>query len=215
MSTVTWLDEQYGIVRNPDLNRLLERVTKRVTQGIFGMALQTELEAQAVRDYAAYPWKVLVIRNNEPNAFATGAGAVIITTGMLANLHSEAELAAVICHEIAHQLLGHTREALVQHVDVRQSTPVSAFSLDQEIAADTVGLKLLYVARYDISHALHTLSIAYRPLRGGVAGIPPNWLAKRMTNMQQRLEEYGRYRPATGSTRAFTRVKKRFFGIPG
>jgi len=48
------------------------------------------------------PWRFAVIDNPNVNAFATPGGYVFITRGLLDNLHSEAELAGALAHEIAH-----------------------------------------------------------------------------------------------------------------
>jgi len=48
------------------------------------------------------PWKFGVLNDQDINAFAAPGGYVFVTRGMLAQLESEAELAGVLAHEIAH-----------------------------------------------------------------------------------------------------------------
>ncbi len=48
------------------------------------------------------PYAFAVIDNDTPNAFAGPGGYVFITVGALRNMHSEAQLAAVLAHECAH-----------------------------------------------------------------------------------------------------------------
>lgn len=50
----------------------------------------------------ALPWHFSVLDTPDVNAFAAPGGYVFVTTGALAQMHSEAELAAVLGHEIAH-----------------------------------------------------------------------------------------------------------------
>ncbi len=50
--------------------------------------------------YGGYHFAVLDSR--EPNAFASPGGTIFITTGMLASVTNEDELAAVLAHEVAH-----------------------------------------------------------------------------------------------------------------
>src|SRR5258707_3771 len=52
-------------------------------------------------------YKFHVVQSSEINAFAVPGGHVFVTTGMLAFLHSEAELAGVLGHEISHIDLRH------------------------------------------------------------------------------------------------------------
>lgn len=48
------------------------------------------------------PWTFGVLDTPDLNAFAIPGGYVFITSGLMANLNSEAELAAVMAHEISH-----------------------------------------------------------------------------------------------------------------
>lgn len=48
------------------------------------------------------PWSFAVVVNDSPNAFAGPGGYIFVTTGTLRQMNSEAELAGVLAHEIAH-----------------------------------------------------------------------------------------------------------------
>jgi predicted Zn-dependent protease len=48
------------------------------------------------------PWKFGVLNTTDVNAFSMPGGYVLITRGMLDRMRSEAELAGVLAHEIAH-----------------------------------------------------------------------------------------------------------------
>lgn len=58
------------------------------------------------------PWKFGVINSDAINAFAAPGGYVFITSAMLKQLNSEAELAAVLAHEISHVTLSHHLNAI-------------------------------------------------------------------------------------------------------
>jgi predicted Zn-dependent protease len=58
------------------------------------------------------PWRFAVLDDNSINAFAAPGGYVFVTRGLLARLRSEAELAGVLGHEIAHVVLKHHLKAL-------------------------------------------------------------------------------------------------------
>ena len=58
------------------------------------------------------PYVAKVMDSSEINAFAIPGGHVYITTGMLDHLKSEAELAAILGHEIAHVDLKHCIERI-------------------------------------------------------------------------------------------------------
>jgi predicted Zn-dependent protease len=58
------------------------------------------------------PWQFGVLEAPQLNAFATPGGNVFITRGMLERMKSEAELAGVLAHEIAHVLRRHHLKAI-------------------------------------------------------------------------------------------------------
>ena len=53
------------------------------------------------------PYEFKVLNNSVPNAWALPGGKISINRGLLINLHSEAELAAVLGHEIVHAAAKH------------------------------------------------------------------------------------------------------------
>jgi predicted Zn-dependent protease len=53
------------------------------------------------------PWHFVVLNNNGINAFAAPGGYIFITSGLMGRMRSEAELAGVLGHEIAHVLKKH------------------------------------------------------------------------------------------------------------
>jgi len=102
-------------------------------------------------------WRFMVLRNLEPNAFSIGDGLIFITEGAMNLAQTESELAAIIAHEIGHELGGHfCRQSsslfLANLLDVFSSkTPeqVEHGSITQEIdpakeqQADRIAIQLL------------------------------------------------------------------------
>ena len=58
------------------------------------------------------PWKFGVIDNGDFNAFSMPGGYVLVTRGLIERMRSEAELAGVLSHEIAHVIRRHHVNAL-------------------------------------------------------------------------------------------------------
>src|SRR5690606_33080934 len=54
------------------------------------------------------PYEFVVLNNSVPNAWALPGGKIAINRGLLTELESEAELAAVLGHEIVHAAAGHS-----------------------------------------------------------------------------------------------------------
>lgn len=63
-------------------------------------------------DRPELPWNFGVLDSANVNAFATPGGSVFITRGLLQKMHSEAELAGVLAHEISHVLVKHHLKAI-------------------------------------------------------------------------------------------------------
>ncbi len=59
-------------------------------------------------------WHFGVIESNDVNAFAAPGGYVLVTRGLYRQLHSEAELAGVLAHEIGHVIRKHHLKLLQQ-----------------------------------------------------------------------------------------------------
>lgn len=123
---------------------------------------------------------VTILDSPEVNAFALPGGYIYVTRGILALASDEAELAAVLSHEIAHLTLRHARERsnrertskIVDRVisgilgadpDTDQSLArsklsLAAFSQAQELAADRTGVLVAGAAGYDPHAAARFLS---------------------------------------------------------
>jgi predicted Zn-dependent protease len=52
-------------------------------------------------------WHFSVVRNLAPNAFSIGNGYVFVTEGAVNHAQNESELAAILAHELGHELAGH------------------------------------------------------------------------------------------------------------
>ncbi len=53
------------------------------------------------------PYEFTILNNSTPNAWALPGGKIVINRGLLLELDSEAELAAVLSHEIVHAAARH------------------------------------------------------------------------------------------------------------
>ena len=122
---------------------------------------------------ADLPWKFGVIDSADLNAFAAPGGYVLLTKGLYQKMQSEAQLAGVLGHEVAHivkkhqlkvlqkqQLLGYGASRLsglfgkkdkLAKKALNTGAEISARGLDKgaEFEADRIGLTLAYRAGYD------------------------------------------------------------------
>lgn len=115
----------------------------------------------------AITYTFTAIDSTDVNAFALPGGYVFVTTGLLEFVESEAELAHILGHEIAHVDLRHCIERYQYQLklakfgldsmpaslllDIGRSLVTSAYSKEQELEADAQGLRMLAQAGYDPS----------------------------------------------------------------
>lgn len=86
---------------------------------------------------ADLPWRFGVIDSPSINAFAAPGGYIFITSGMLQQCNNEAQLAAVLAHEIIHVLEQHHLKAL-QEGTLRNSASEALF-ISAEAYQDNTG----------------------------------------------------------------------------
>src|SRR5687768_9342800 len=146
------------------------------------------------------PWTFRVVDDPVVNAFALPGGYIYVTRGIMAHLNSEAELAAVLGHEIGHVTARHTANqiskqqvaqlglavAMVASSDVGRYAAVAQqglgalflkFSRDDERQADELGLRYLQRTDHDPRQMPAVFSMLERVSAADSAGALPEWLA--------------------------------------
>ena len=115
------------------------------------------------------------------NAFTPGHGLIYINRGLVALMTSEAQVAGVLAHEIAHNTQRHLARRKTQSIwtnvaaiagavvvgnngiaDVIQTTGqarLQGFGREMELESDEVGAEFMYAAKYDPEAMLGVLSI--------------------------------------------------------
>ncbi|MCC6900499.1 MAG: M48 family metalloprotease [Polyangiaceae bacterium] len=124
----------HGPVRDPALEKYVSAVGARVARTSGGRER----------------WRFRVTDDPTPGAHALPGGVVLVARGALIQLDSEAELAAVLAHEIAHTVMGHTRLAktrLPAHA-TEGPTRSAALDADEERQADALAVRYVQRAGY-------------------------------------------------------------------
>ncbi|HEY5672511.1 MAG TPA: M48 family metalloprotease [Malonomonas sp.] len=188
----------------------------KMGQQAYGQALQTMGSTYPDKALTAYIDKVgqrvaarshrpelkysfSVVNDSSPNAFALPGGFIAISRGLLINLENEAQLAAVLGHEVAHvtarhsvqgmqrgSLLGATVSILggiaggygygdlaTQLGGVTANLIDKSYSREQESESDRIGIDYMVLSGYAPQGAIELQEIFYRKIEGGAN---PDWL---------------------------------------
>ncbi len=136
------------ILFNEELSNYLNKVAKYTLRG----------EKELLSELRFY-----VLKSTEVNAYSTDQGIIFFTTGLLAQLENEAQLAYIIAHEASHFILKHVREGYVEGKEIRSGTgkyersdsksvisQLSNYQKENELAADKKGIEIYLRTEYGI-----------------------------------------------------------------
>lgn len=215
-------EEQYvSLTREQEIRLGLESVPTMLEQ--FGPPLDNpdaqdyidEVGFLLVNDSVAadteWAWEFTLINNPElVNAFALPGGQIFVTTALVNEFETEAQLAGVLAHEIVHVLARHSSQQLakqeltqgivgaiaigsedpntVQAAAVFAQVVNVSYSRDAETQSDLIGVEIMVDAGYDPRGMVQTMMILQRA-SGGAAG--PEFLSTHPNpeNRIERIEE--------------------------
>lgn len=107
--------------------------------------------------------RIYTIKSNTTNAFSTDQGILFVTTGLISQLTSEAQLAFVLAHEISHYTEKHVVETFEWKTKTKYSDRsierLSHYSKEKEFDADRLALKMYNDAGYSKSEILPTFDV--------------------------------------------------------
>jgi predicted Zn-dependent protease len=144
-------------------------------------------------------WQFRVLDDSDPQAEANISTTVYITRGAIGRLRDEAELAALLGHEIGHVVAGHARDAIEEFNRGTSTSPRDVRAeRDDEIQADELAVLFTARAGYD-PRAVETM------LRALAAGDPDEEDASdthpRWTERLARVQAFAMQLPARGERR--------------
>lgn len=188
---------RYGVVQDQAVHRYV---------GLLGSVLGQASSRPTL------PFRIVVLDTDGVNAFAAPGGYVHVTRGALALVNNEAELAAVLAHEIAHVTEKHTIKALQRSRTVDFAASESAgggvkgyvvsqfadkafqivyagFDRGDELEADKVGVALVNKVGYDPKGLSAFLTRLTERNKGNTDATVKQGLFASHPEMQERLEK--------------------------
>jgi predicted Zn-dependent protease len=182
------------LYQDPDLERYLNQVVAKLQP----LEIPPNISLQ-----------VKVIQDPSLNALALPNGVIYVHTGILARIDNEAQLAALLAHEMVHCIHRHAlqvlestndrseyfsavREILArigmgqQLVRLLDSIGLIGYTRELELEADRLGLDLMARAEYDIKEALGLFAHLQEEIKS--QGIKEPFLLGTHPNVQQRID---------------------------
>jgi predicted Zn-dependent protease len=193
-----------------------EKVTKYVQN------MGEELAKYTGRDFE---YEFHVILNKDLNAFALPGGKIFINAGAILETDSEAELAGLLAHELAHTVLSHgfqqaTRNNLISGVarfvpfgNIVSNLLALDYSRDQERQADIFGTRLLANTKYAADGLRDVMATLYE-LKAS-KGSPPTFFSthpdtgNRVRYLESLILRYGYNRYAYEGVESHAEVQNR------
>jgi predicted Zn-dependent protease len=158
---------------------MVKRVGQNIAKAVESYMKQNGMES----DIANFQWEYTLFKDKQVNAFAMPGGKIAVYDGILPKTQTEAGLAVVIGHEIAHVVARHSAERLSQQVAAQygaailgafiggkseavqqsvgmlygigvQTAVLLPYSRKQEYEADELGLIFMSMAGYNPNEAV-------------------------------------------------------------
>ena len=197
------IDNSGWLYRNPELEAYLNKVAAKL---------------KAFTDSPDISFNIKVINDPNLNAFAFPNGVIYVHTGVLARMDNEAQLAALLAHEMSHCTLRHSLRVLKSLEDqprymaaVQQSVEkiamaqdlarilgvngsraaVTGYTRELEVEADRAGLDLMAKAGYDPNQALNLFSHLRQEIESG--GVKEPFFFGTHPSVQQRIQNAGQW----------------------
>jgi predicted Zn-dependent protease len=183
------IEEYGGEVESAELRAYVTQIGRKLTPHV-------------APEYKDVPWDFIVLDSDVINAFALPGGNVFVSRGLLQHFNNEAQVAAVLGHEIGHVTGMHVDERISQAVmlelgvtsiavlagrsesELARAAPtviggvgtgfLLKFGRDQELEADSLGMHYMVAAGYDPQGMVQVLTIL-RDASGGAS--PPEILS--------------------------------------
>lgn len=169
-----------------------------VDPGLTAYVQQVGKKLAAVSDRPNLPYEFVVLNNDVPNAWAMPGGKLAINRGLLVYLEDEAQLAAVLGHEIVHAAARHSAQQQTQNVLMGAGVLIAGVAIAEkkpeygilgmgamavgaqawqakygrshELESDEVGMKYMAKAGYDAQAAVELQEIFVKLSEGRNSG---------------------------------------------
>ena len=195
---------------NQQQSEMIKRVGARISKAVEEYFAQKNMSGEL----SGYQWEFNLVENEQVNAWAMPGGKVVFYTGILPITQTEAGVAVVMGHEVAHAVAEHGGERMSHQVlqqfggmalskvlekesDALQGILLTAYGVGSQVGvmlpfsrlheseADHLGLIFMAMAGYDPNEAVSFWQ-RMADAKGGQA--PPEWLSTHPSD-QTRIDD--------------------------
>jgi predicted Zn-dependent protease len=122
--------------------QMVKRVGRRIQNAVEQYCAQNNISDRL----QGYQWEVNLIEDDQLNAWAMPGGKMVVYTGLLKVTQSEAGLATVMGHEIAHVFAKHGAERMTQSLLV----DLGGMALSEAISSNPAQTRNLFMRSYGV-----------------------------------------------------------------
>ena len=133
---------QSKLSKDSSNTQMVKRVGSRIQKAVEQYCAQNNLSERL----QGYQWEVNLIEDDQLNAWAMPGGKMVVYTGLLKVTQSEAGLATVMGHEIAHVFAKHGAERMTQGLFVE----MGGVALSKALANSPAQTKNLFMKSYGV-----------------------------------------------------------------
>ncbi|MFH1743345.1 MAG: M48 family metallopeptidase [bacterium] len=239
---------QFNLISETEEGRLGQELSQEISQQgeILNDAVVGEYisgigkRLVAVSQRPDYPYQFYVIKKDEVNAFAIPGGHMYVQTGLILEAEREAEVAAVMGHELGHAERRHTTQQMSRAYGVSLLTSVllgdnpsqtqqivsgllgnatiMKYSRDAEREADWTAVHLLYRAGYDptaLAEFFKKLKAEEETKPGALEALflSHPMTDERIANVEKEVSLLAPKKPTLTDNQNFVRIKERVKGL--
>lgn len=198
---------------------MVKRAGQRIANAVTTYLSQNNLS----KEVSGYKWEFNLVQDNQVNAWCMPGGKVVVYTGLLPVTKNETALACVMGHEIAHAIARHgnermsqsmvaqgiqaagavalsknpqTQNIFLQAFNIGGPLGLNAYSRQNELEADHLGLVFMAMAGYNPNEAV---AFWQRMAAASGGNKPPELLSthpsdeRRISEIQKLLPEAMKY----------------------
>ena len=128
--------KEYKLSNDENLANYLDQMVQKIAAGA---------------DQTPYVYRVYLVESEVPNAFTPGAGHIFVTTGLVSCMGTEAQMAMVLAHEMAHVTESHVVRGMRDRKIMVTGGTIGSSALDSKLGTSSSSPVVKTLIKYTLS----------------------------------------------------------------